>query len=148
VKRITIAVAALATVGLVVYFILNIWLQPTIELVGISSDSIVSLRDTLAINLKFNDRDGDIGDSLIGTSNIYVEDTAYHVLQEFPILSRSATHTMAPATGKLKILVPLLPLLDTSVSRVTKLKIHITDRNGHKSNEVITPSIHLSKGGA
>ena len=147
-KKVTIAAAALATVGILTYFVLNIWFKPTIELIGISSDSIVSLQDTLAVNIKFADRDGDIGDSVVGASNIYVEDTAYHVLQEFPILSRSATHTIAPVTGKLKVLVPLLPLLDTSFSRITKLKIHITDRWGHKSNEVTTPSIHLSKSGA
>lgn len=124
----------------------ELWLKPSIELTGISTDSIVSLKDTLAVNLKIYDRDGDIGDTINGNSKIYVEDTAYHVFQEFPILSMSATHSIAPIAGKIKLLLPLLPLLDTSFSRITKLKIHITDRGGHKSNEVTTPPIHLSRG--
>lgn len=119
--------------------------KPSLQLVGISSDSIVAMRDTLRLSLRFEDSFGDVGDSVKGLSSVYLEDTACHVIQDFPIVIRPSDHSLGPVFGKLKVLVDLLPLLDTSVQRTTKLKVYITDRRGHKSNTVETPEIHLSR---
>jgi hypothetical protein len=74
-----------------------------------------------------------------------LEDTAYSVSQQIPILIRPCSHSLGPVNGKLKVLVDLLPLLDTTMQRTTRLKVYITDRKGHKSNVVETTAIRLSR---
>ncbi len=144
-KKGAIIFSILTVVMVAAYFASDQWLRPSIELMKLSSDSIAAMKDTLAIELRFEDRDGNIGDSSIGQSKVFLEDSAYKVVQEFPITISSGSHTFGPVTGKLRVLVDLLPLLDTSIERTTRLRIYITDRSGHKSNTVETPVIHLSK---
>lgn len=146
-KRFLLVVICLFALGLATYWVAGVILKPSIQYIGISSDSIVSMADTLIIDLKFEDIDGDIGDSVGSLSNVYIEDSAYNVVQEFPIVTNSATHTIGSVSGKLKVQVNLLPLLDTCVDRIVKLNLYITDRKGQKSNSIKTPAIHLSKRG-
>ena len=144
-KKVAIVLSGFCVLLAAAYFVFDQWLKPSIELIKVSSASVVSMRDTLAIELKFWGRDGDIGDSSIGQSKVFVEDSVYKVVQEFPIITGSYNHTFGPVTGRLKVLVDLLPFLDTSVQRTTRLRLYITDRGGHKSNIIETPNIYISR---
>jgi hypothetical protein len=118
--------------------------KPIINFISISNDSIVSLKDTLLIRIKFADRDGDVGKGSKGASKIFVIDEGYNVVQEFPIVIVSGDNN-SPTEGFLKLLLDFLPVLDTSQQRNTKFKIYIMDYAGHKSNVIESTLIHIFK---
>src|ERR1700722_8561572 len=80
VKKTAIIFLVLVFLVIIAYFVSDQWLKPSIELIKISSDSIVSMKDTLSIVLKFEDRSGEIGDSVKSSSKVFIEDTAYNVV--------------------------------------------------------------------
>jgi hypothetical protein len=118
--------------------------KPIINFISISNDSIVSLKDTLLIRIKFADRDGDVGKVSKGASKIFVIDEGYNVVQEFPIVLISRDNNF-PTEGTLKVLLDFLPVLNISQQRNTTFKIYITDCAGHNSNVVETPPVNIIK---
>jgi hypothetical protein len=118
--------------------------KPIINFISVSNDSIVSLKDTLLIRIKFADRDGDVGKVSKVTSKIFLIDEGYNVVQEFPIVIISKDNN-SPTEGILKVLLDFLPVLDTSQQRNTTFKIYVMDCAGHKSNVVESTRIHIFK---
>lgn len=116
---------------------------PKIELLGISSDTIVEFDDVLVISIQYSDGDGDIGFEDPDINSIFVRDARLEEYDGFYIGPVAPPDQEIPVTGTLNIEFPALFLFGTGASENTRFYVYLVDRAGNESNEVITPTVTI-----
>ncbi|TVQ44241.1 MAG: hypothetical protein EA362_10320 [Saprospirales bacterium] len=116
---------------------------PKIELLGISSDTIVEFEDVLVISIQYSDGDGDIGFEDPDINSIFVRDARLEDYDGFYIGPVAPPDQEIPVTGTLNIEFPALFLFGTGATENTRFYVYLVDRAGNESNEVITQTVTI-----
>jgi len=116
---------------------------PKIELLGISSDTIVQFEDVLIISIQYSDGDGDIGFEDPDINSIFIRDARLVDYDGFYIGPVAPPDQQIPITGTLNIEFPALFLFGNGPSENTRFYVYLVDRAGNESNEVITPTVTI-----
>lgn len=118
---------------------------PEIELVSISSDTIVEFEEFLDIVLSYKDGDGDIGFEQTNQYALFVRDIRLEEFDGFylgPILPPGVS---APITGTFNVDFPDLFIFGNSDTETTHFEIKLVDRANNESNIIMTPEIVIVK---
>lgn len=116
---------------------------PQIELLSISSDTIIEFTDVLVISIQYSDGDGDIGFEDPDINSIFIRDARLEDYDGFYIGPIAPPDQTVPITGKLDIEFPSLFLFGNGSAESTRFYIYLVDRAGNKSNELITQNVTI-----
>lgn len=118
---------------------------PEIELVGISSDTIVEFEGVLVIKIKYRDGDGNLGLEDPDRNSIFVRDARLQDYDGFYLGPIAPLGEEIAISGELDIEFPSLFIFGSSESETSRFYVYIQDRDGNQSNEVITPDVTIVK---
>lgn len=116
---------------------------PEIELVSISTDTVVQFSDILIITIEYRDGDGDIGQENPDVNSIFVRDARLENYDGFYIGPIAPIGTEVAITGQLNIEFPSLFLFGNGSAENTFFYLYLVDRAGNQSNEIITPTVTI-----
>lgn len=111
---------------------------PEIELIGISSDTIVQYEDVLNLRIGYKDGNGDIGFENPEEYALHVRDIRLEDFDGFYVGPLAPPGTNAPIQGELTIEFPSLFLFGNGDTELTRFQIKLIDRAGNESNLVET----------
>ncbi len=111
---------------------------PQIELLEIGPETVREFQDSLVIQLKYTDGDGDLGGIHPDSSNLFVIDKRIDVPFEFRIQELVPGGEEVPITGIINIVIQNLFLTGSGSSEAATFEIYAEDRAGHRSNTVET----------
>ncbi len=119
---------------------------PSIELVSTSATNINQFED-IEFSVKYRDGNGDLGESDADTKTIYVMDNRNtSIVHEFHLQPLAPLDKSFAIQGTLKINIENVILLDqANNSENATFSIYIRDREGNKSNTILSPSIKINK---
>ena len=119
-------------------------MSPSIEVISIQPDTICHLKDSISIFLKYEDKDGDLGENKSDVRNIFVTDLENNLLYSFRLQQLSPIKRSIHIRGELEIILNPTSLLNKEFDFVPLFySIYLVDRAGNQSNEVTTPKIIL-----
>ncbi len=116
---------------------------PEINLVGISSDTIVEFEDVLIITIEYRDGDGNIGFEDPDINSIFVRDARLEDYDGFYIGPIAPPGEEVPIQGELSIEFPALFLFGSGDTENTYFLVYMIDRDGNRSNEIETPIVTI-----
>ena len=120
-------------------------LSPHIELAGISQDTIREFRDSLILDIYYEDGNGDLGNPDADVNSLFIrdqrleEEDAYYLSPLAPLGSEISIH------GHLKVALPTLFMLGNADRETTVFSLYLIDRAGNQSNIIETQEITLIK---
>ena len=118
---------------------------PEIELVSISSDTIVEFEDLFEIVINYKDGDGDIGFEESNQNALFVRDIRLEEFDEFYIGPILPPGESAPIIGTFNIDFPSLFIFGSTDAELTRFEIKLVDRANNESNTLLTPEIVIVK---
>ena len=119
--------------------------EPSIELVEVSSTSLIEFQDLLYVTIRYTDNNGDLGTESPDQYSLQVKDSRlagpdwYHVAPLAPIGQN------IKIDGELKLKLNKMFILGNSSHETLTLTLKIQDRAGNWSNELVSPAITISK---
>jgi hypothetical protein len=119
---------------------------PKIAFEGLSSDRLVQFQDTLAIQISYEDGDGDLGFLSADSLSLEVWDQRLSKPDFYyipPMLPLSAKPTRI--SGQWQVKLKNLFLIGAGSQEQTQFQIRVKDRMGNWSNLVRTPDIIIEK---
>ncbi len=115
--------------------------RPVVQLLSVSPQTLVALRDTLNIVVKYTDGDGDLGHAHPDSNSIFATDLRNGVVHKFRLQPLTPEgQSELPITGNLRILIGGIPNL-SGQSEKTTFEVFLKDRAGNESNRIPTPEI-------
>jgi hypothetical protein len=114
---------------------------PSISIVNLSATSVKALSDTLTINIKYTDGDGDIGFENADSAVVYVTDNRFPITMSYHVPPLNPTGTTVSITGTLPIVVKNIILQNGSVAENATFSVKLRDRAGNWSNTAITSTV-------
>ena len=118
---------------------------PTLEVVSINKTSLIEFKDSLIITLKYEDVNGDIGQTNPDENGLSVKDARiaeadfYHIPPITPDLEKLKT------AGTFQVFVPSLFLLGNGGFEKTSFSFKVKDRDNNWSNTASTQEISIVK---
>jgi hypothetical protein len=114
---------------------------PEIALVSIGPGTVLQFEDRVTLRFSYKDGNGDLGQTDPDAYTLWVKDSRLSTADGYHIPPLAPPDTEVPIQGELEVeLVPLF-LLGNSGQETMTYTFHITDRAGHRSNELVTSSI-------
>ena len=120
---------------------------PEISLKGLSGNSIIEFEDVLKLSIHYRDGDGDLGFEEPDTYAVFIRDARLLKYDGFYLGPVAPPGAVIPVQGVLNVEFPNLFVFGTRNEETTRFHIYMIDRNGHKSNEVVTPQVTVKKKG-
>ena len=117
--------------------------EPQIELLGLSHDTIRQYEDALVITIQYKDGDGDIGFEDPEQYALYVRDIRLENFDGFYVGPLAPPSSNVPIQGELTIEFPSLFLFGNGAVEQTRFEIKMIDRAGHESNVLETELIAI-----
>jgi hypothetical protein len=117
--------------------------EPKIELLGLSHDTIRQYEDALVITIQYKDGDGDIGFEDPEQYALYVRDIRLENFDGFYVGPVAPPDSNVPIQGELTIEFPSLFLFGNGAVEQTRFEIKMIDRAGHESNVLETELIAI-----
>lgn len=124
--------------------------EPEIEFVSISPDTVRENRDEIIVKFSFRDGDGDLGDldnepaqRLRVRDNRPIPDSLATIFFRIPNLNSEARNPSIQ--GVFTVIIPPTVVRPGLREEETSFSITITDRAGHTSNEIRTGNILIVK---
>ncbi len=114
---------------------------PSISIAGLSTSSVKALSDTLTINIKYTDGDGDIGFENADSAVVYVTDNRFPLTMSYHVPPLSPTGTAVSITGTLPVVVKNIILQNGTVAENANFSIKLRDRAGNWSNTAVTGTV-------
>ena len=118
---------------------------PEIELVSISSDTIVEFEEFFDIVLSYKDGDGDIGFEQSNQNTLFVRDIRLEEFDGFYLGPILPPDVAAPVIGTFNVDFPNLFIFGNASSEKTRFEIKLIDRANNVSNIITTPEIVIVK---
>ena len=118
-------------------------LQPSIELLEVSSDTIIEFQQSIDLLIRYEDGDGDIGHPDADQNSLFVKDArleredAYYVAPIAPVGSEVSI------TGTLRLQLDNTFLLGNADVETTVFSLYLVDQAGNQSNTIETPPITI-----
>ena len=120
-------------------------LEPMIELEEISNDTIVQFEEGIRIKIKYEDGDGDLGNSDPDINSIFIKDDRLENADEYYLAPLAPVNSEISITGSLDIQLSTTFLLSNADSETTKYTLFVVDRSGNQSNTIETGPIIILK---
>jgi hypothetical protein len=118
---------------------------PEIRLVGLSHDTITEYKDILTLTFSYQDGDGDLGFEEPETYAVFIRDARLQTYDGFYLGPVAPPGVSVPVQGKLSVEFPSLFVFGTRQEESTRFYIYMIDRNGNKSNELVTSAVTIRK---
>ena len=118
---------------------------PQIELIGISSDTIVQFVEAIDIRIKYKDGDGDLGNSNPDIDGIFIKDQRLEKEDSYYLAPLAPETAKVSIEGILNIEIAPPFLLGNGTKELTNFEIYLIDRAGNKSNVIQTGVITILK---
>lgn len=118
---------------------------PFIELVELSSDTIIQFEETLVITIKYYDGDGNLGFEETDQYALFVRDIRLSEFDGFYLGPILPPNEIAPITGTLDVEFPNLFIFSNADSETTRFEIKMVDRAMNESNVLTTTEILIKK---
>lgn len=111
-------------------------LEPAIKLESFSSASIVQFTDSLAVEISYEDGDGDLGSEDPDFNSIFVQDARLSKADEYYVPPLAPVDATLSIQGKLLINLAPTFLLGNGTQETTTFSLYMIDRAGHQSNTI------------
>ncbi|HNG68686.1 MAG TPA: hypothetical protein PLP63_07065 [Saprospiraceae bacterium] len=118
---------------------------PEIKLNGISNDTIREFDDILTLSIHYQDGDGDLGFEEPDQYAVFIRDARLTNYDGFYIGPVAPPGAEIAVQGNLKLEFPSLFVFGNRFNERTRFYIYMKDRNGNKSNELISPDVIILK---
>jgi hypothetical protein len=118
---------------------------PSIELLGLSHDTIRQYQDVMTISLEYTDGDGDLGFIEPDRYALFIRDKRLDDFDGFFIGPLAPPDTLVPIRGILNVEFPNLFIFGNSTQESTDFEIKMIDRAGNESNLLTTKTILITK---
>lgn len=119
---------------------------PEISFSAVNTTSLVQYSSPLEFTISYQDGDGDLGENVDGVHNLFVKDVRNGLVYPYRISSLSPPGNEKVAIkGTLKVKFEPVALTDSVNAQTAVFEIYLTDRAGHVSNTVSSPSITVTR---
>ena len=116
-------------------------LEPRINIVEISSDTLTEFSESLVLTLEYEDGDGDLGSADPDVNSIFVRDQRLAKPDGYYLAPLSPEGTRISITGRLQLELNPTFRLGNGATETTEFSITLVDRAGNESNVVRTGPI-------
>ncbi len=120
-------------------------IAPEIELVEISSDTIIQYEDVLYLRIGYKDGNGDLGFENPDEYALHIRDIRLEAFDGFYVGPLAPPDANAPIQGELSIEFPSLFLFGNGDTELTKFQIKVIDRAGNESNLIETDFVAITR---
>lgn len=120
-------------------------LEPQIKLESFSSSSIVQFTDSLAVEISYEDGDGDLGSADPDFNSIFVQDARLSKADEYYVPPLAPENASISIQGKLQINLAPTFLLGNGTQETTTYSLYMIDRAGNQSNTIEIGPISILK---
>ncbi len=120
-------------------------LTPKIELIAVSSDTIVQFKDSLNIRIYYEDGDGDIGNADPDINSIFVKDARLEGEEAYYVAPITPDGAEISITGTLNLILGTTFILGNADQEKTTFTIFLIDKAGNQSNSIETGPITILK---
>jgi len=118
-------------------------LIPKIDLLTVSTNEVIEFRDTLIIEIKYEDGDGDLGNANPDINSIFVKDARLSQADEYYLGPLAPEDAQISITGTLELRLSPTFIFGNGTSESTTFDIFVKDRMGNESNVITTESIMI-----
>ncbi len=118
---------------------------PKIELLSLSNTELVEFKDTLTLLLRYEDGDGDLGNSNPDINSVFVQDSRLDEADEYYLSPLAPEDAGVSITGNLNIRLAPTFILGNGNTEETTYTIYINDRAGNQSNVLETEPITITR---
>ena len=118
---------------------------PEIRLVSVEPTSIQQFQDSIIINLEYKDGDGDLGFEHPDSLSLRVQDARLTKPDWYFVKPLAPVGSNVPIQGILTFRLSGTFILGNGNQESTTFTIDLKDRNDNWSNQVVTPTITITK---
>lgn len=120
-------------------------LEPVIELLEVSKDTIIQFEENIQIKIKYEDGNGDLGNPDPDVNSIFIKDNRLESADEYYLAPLAPVDAEISITGELNIQLSTTFLLSNADEETTKYTLYVVDRAGNQSNSIETETITILK---
>jgi hypothetical protein len=117
--------------------------EPVIQLLDVSHETIRQYEDVLLIRIQYEDGDGDLGFENPEEYALFVRDIRLQEFDGFYVGPLAPPNANVPIQGELSIEFPSLFLFGNGDVEQTRFQIKMIDRAGHESNLLETETVAI-----
>lgn len=118
-------------------------LTPKIEILDLSSDTIVQFQDNLNIRISYEDGDGDIGNENPDINSLFVKDARLEKEDAYYVAPIAPVGAEISITGTLNLILEKTFILGNADQEKTTFTIYLVDKAGNQSNVIETNPITI-----
>ena len=120
-------------------------LSPKIELLDISSDTILQFQDNLMVQFSYEDGDGDLGNADPDINSIFVKDARLEREEGYYVAPIAPVGAEISIRGSLNLILEKTFILGNAAQEKTTFSIYLVDQAGNQSNTIETGPITIIK---
>ena len=120
-------------------------IQPRIELLELSDNTLTQFRDPLRIRIAYEDGDGDLGHPNADINSIFVRDSRLAEEDQYYLAPLAPDGASISIQGTLNIELPPTFILGNADRETTVFTLYLVDRAGNESNRIETGEIRIVK---
>jgi hypothetical protein len=109
---------------------------PIIALLSISADTVIQFKDSVIVELKYSDKNGDLGTMDPDMNDLEVKDSRLNTPDYYHVKPLSPEGTSLFIKGTLRIKLNQLFLLGTGNTETAQFTFKLKDRAGNSSKEI------------
>lgn len=125
--------------------IMHLAIEPKIEVVDVSHDTIRQYEDVLLIRIFYQDGNGDLGFEDPQQYALFVRDIRLQSFDGFYVGPLTPPGVEVPIQGELTVEFPALFLFGNGPAEQTRFQIKMIDRAGNESNMVETGKVTITR---
>lgn len=119
--------------------------RPKVEVLSISPDTLYSFRDTLLVEISYEDTDGDLGAYDPDEKSLWIKDSRLADADLFHVKPLNPPETAVHIRGSLQIEFPNMFLISADSMEQAFFRIKIRDRSGQWSEEAVSAPIVIMR---
>lgn len=114
---------------------------PAIEFVSITPASANQYTDSVTIQIKYTDGDGDLGQNDATVTNCFITDNRIGIVYNYRIKQLAPDNS--PITGLVNLELGGQGITNNTSSQNVTYTVYVVDRAGHQSNSITTSAITI-----
>jgi len=118
---------------------------PIIKLVSVNPKVVTEYTDSIIFIVHYQDNNGDIGIPDADKKSIWLKDARLETADEYFLAPLAPLDKEVAIEGEFKIKLKNTFRIGTSPQEKTTFTIWIKDRQGNKSNEIVSPEIIINE---
>ena len=120
-------------------------ITPEIELLSVSSDTIIQYEDVLYLQIGYKDGNGDLGFENPDQYALHIRDIRLEAFDGFYVGPLAPPGANVPIQGELTVEFPSLFLFGNGNTELTKFQVKLIDRAGNESNLIETDFVAITR---